>query len=482
MREAGIPLTSFKECDIRGEFRSEVNEGLAYKLGRAFGSIAKERKVVLGGDFRTSTPALTGPLKRGLAESGMVVYDLGQVSTPAYYFARRKLGIRPGIMVTASHSPESYNGFKPVLDELPITPEELEGLKEVILREEFRSEFGRIERVDIREAYIRFLVERFAGLGARIQKVVFDCGNGATGWVIEDVLRALEIEAVVLFAEPDGRFPNRSPDIAGPEDLIRLQEEVRRRGAPLGAGFDGDGDRVGFVDERGRRIPSDLLIAWLARDLLKRHPGESVVYDLKLSKVVPQTIEKNGGRAVVQKSGHTFIKRTMLETNALLGGEYTGHLFYRELEGGDDGLFSSLLVCSLVAEGGRPFSQCFRDLPRYVSTPDLRIPYSGEKERFIQETIERARADGAKLLLVDGVKAEYEKGWALMRASVTESAFTFRFEGETESDMLHVARRFLSGMGELEKKVWDRILHYASLTAEAEGEENILPEGATTDV
>jgi len=482
MQEAGIPLTGFKECDIRGEFRSEVNEALAYRLGRAFGSVAKERRMVLGGDFRTSTPALVGPLKRGLAESGMVVYDLGQVSTPAYYFARRKLGIRPGIMVTASHSPSAYNGFKPILGELPITPEELEELKEIALREDFRSDLGRIERVDIRSDYIQSLVERFAGLRGRAPKVVFDCGNGATGWVIRDVLDALEIDATVLFPEPDGRFPNRSPDIAGPEDLARLQDEVRRSGAALGAGFDGDGDRVGFVDEEGRRIPSDLLIAWLARELLKRFPGETVVYDLKLSRVVPETVERNGGKAIVQKSGHTFIKRTVLETNALLGGEYTGHLFYKELEGGDDGLFSSLLVCALLAERRTPFSECFKDLPRYYSTPDLRIPYAGEKEALIQEAIDRARTDGARLLLIDGVKAEYEEGWGLMRASVTEPALTFRFEGKTKLDMLHVARRFLSGMGELEEKVWNRILRYASLTAEEEGKENILPEGATTDV
>lgn len=481
MPKAGLPLTGFKECDLRGEFRSEVNEVLAYKLGRAFGSMAKERRMLLGGDFRASTPALTGPLKRGLAESGMVVYDLGQVSTPAFYFARRKLGIRPGIMITASHSPASYNGFKLVLDELPITPDELEALKQIALREEFRSEFGRIERVDIRPDYIRWLVERFARLEFRTVKVVFDCGNGATGWVIEDVLKSLAIDSVVLFPEPNGRFPNRSPDIAGPEDLVRLQEEVRRNRAALGAGFDGDGDRVGFVDEQGRRIPSDLLIAWLARELLKRFPGETVVYDLKLSRVVPEAVERNGGKAIVQKSGHTFIKRTMLETKALFGGEYTGHLFYRELEGGDDGLFSSLLVCSLLAEGGKPFSECLKDLPRYASTPDLRIAYVGEKEGLIQRTIERAKAQGARLVLIDGVKVEYEKGWALMRASVTEPALTFRFEGETESDMLNVARRFLSGMGELEEKVWNRIRYYESSTSKETRGENILPEGATTD-
>jgi phosphomannomutase/phosphoglucomutase len=261
-----------------------------------------------------------------------------------------------------------------------------------------------------------------------------------------------------LFEEPDGRFPNRSPDIAGPEDLAKLQEEVRKEGANLGAGFDGDGDRVGFVDERGQRVPSDLLIAWLSREILRKNLNEKVVYDLKLSKVVPETVKRFGGEAVVQKSGHTFIKRTMLETGAIIGGEYTGHLFYRELEGGDDGLFSALFVASLLVEKNAPFSRLISDLPGYYSTPDLRIKYAGEKEGLIQDALAHAKRQGARLVLVDGVKAEYEEGWALMRASVTEPAFTFRFEGNTKADMLKVAERFLAGIGSLGKEVWLKIL------------------------
>jgi len=458
MSREGIPLTGFKDCDIRGEFGTEVNNILAYRLGRAVGSRAEEREVIVGGDFRISTPELMKELIRGLTESGVIVHDLGQISTPCYYFARRKLSIKVGVMVTASHSPSVYNGFKPVLGDLPITPEELDELKQIAINGSFHSGQGRIEKTAIRGDYIRWLRDRFANLSGGAPRIIFDCGNGATGWVIHDVLRALDIEATVLFSEPDGKFPNRSPDIAGPEDLARLQQEVKERGADLGAGFDGDGDRVGFVDEQGHRVPSDLLIAWLARELLKQNPHENVVYDLKLSKVVPETVERMGGKAIVQKSGHTFIKRTMLETGAILGGEYTGHLFYRELEGGDDGLFSALLVCSLLTEQKKPFSQLLSDLPRYYSTSDLRIKYPGEKEKLIRSVMAQAKEQGAKLILIDGVKAEYAEGWALMRASVTEPAFTFRFEGNTRSDMLTVAERFLSGLGDLGRDVWNRVL------------------------
>ncbi len=462
MSPEGIPLTGFKDCDVRGEFGTEVNGTLAYRLGRALGSKSKEPRAVVAGDFRTSTPDLMGEIKRGLTESGVVVYDLGQVSTPCYYFARRKLGIETGVMVTASHSPSIYNGFKPALGELPITPEELDELKEIVVKGAFLSGQGRIEKIEIKPQYVQWLATRFSSLSGKAPRVIFDCGNGATGWVIRDVLRALGIEAELLFAEPDGRFPNRSPDIAGPEDLAKLQDEIIMRGADLGAGFDGDGDRVGFVDELGRRVPSDLLIAWLGREVLKETPEGKVVYDLKLSRVVPETIERCGGRAIVQKSGHTFIKRTMIESGAILGGEYTGHLFYKELGGGDDGLFSALLVSSFLAGRKKPFSQYFSDLPRYYSTPDLRIKFLGEKEELIGRARTLAKDQGASLVLVDGVKAEYDEGWALMRASVTEPAFTFRFEGNTKSDMLSVATRFLSGIGRLGDEVWKKILDHES--------------------
>jgi phosphomannomutase/phosphoglucomutase len=460
MSAKGIPLTGFKECDIRGEFGTEVTPELAYRLGRAIGSVTKKPEVIVGGDFRISTPTLMTEMKRGLVDSNAVVYDLGQVSTPYYYFARRRLGIKMGVMVTASHSPSVYNGFKPVLGDWPITPEELEELKQIVVRGAFLFGQGRIENVEIKTEYVKWLAARFAHLSGKAPRVIFDCGNGATGWVIHDVLKALDIKAEVLFSEPDGRFPNRSPDIAGPEDLARLQQEVKERGADLGAGFDGDGDRVGFVDESGRRVPSDLLIAWLSREVLKQNPQGKVVYDLKLSKVVPETVERSGGVAVVQKSGHTFIKRTMLESGAILGGEYTGHLFYKELEGGDDGLFSALFVCSLLADKKKPFSEWISDLPQYYSTPDLRIKYSGEKDELIRNALSHVRGQGARLVLIDGVKAEYAEGWALIRASVTESAFTFRFEGNTKTDMLSVAQRFLSGLGKLGDEVWDKILAY----------------------
>jgi len=461
MPQETLPLTGFKECDIRGEVGTDVTPALARRLGQALASLAKDRRVLVGGDFRTSTPQLMAELVRGAAESGAVVYDLGQLSTPAYYFARRRLGIPVAVMVTASHSPPAHNGFKPVLGSLPIAPEELDEIKRLVAGGDLGSGAGRIERLDIRADYAHWLAERFSAAAPALPKMVLDCGNGATGWALPEVLRLLQLDVEVLFAEPDGRFPNRSPDIAGPEDLALLQDEVRKRGAALGAGFDGDGDRVGFVDERGHRVSSDRLIAWLAHELLQRERGAAVIHDIKLSRAVPEAVEKAGGRPVVQKSGHTFIKTAMLQYDALFGGEYSGHLFYRELEGGDDGLFSALLVASLVGEARKPFSELLGTIPLYASTPDIRIRYTGDKAGLIRDAAAHARAQGARITLLDGVKAEYDDGWALVRSSVTEPALTLRFEGPTRADMLDVAKRFLDGLGDVGKRVWAKVQEHA---------------------
>lgn len=461
MQTAKLPLTGFKECDIRGESGSEITPELAYKVGRAIATYTRAQQAVVGGDFRLSTPELMEALTHGLTDSGVHVYALGQLSTPGYYFARRHLGVPVGVMITASHNPPEWNGFKPALGPTPITPEQLDQLKHLVVEETFVSGPGSVERVDIKSEYAGCLAKRFAGLTANMPKTVMDCGNGATGWVLPDVLNMLHGNAHVLFGEPDAHFPNRSSDISRPDDLAALQAEVVRQQAALGVGFDGDGDRVGLVDETGRRVPSDRLIAWLARELLRPAPNSAIIYDLKLSRLVPETVERNGGKAVAQKSGHTFIKAAMLEHDALFGGEYSGHLFYRELGGGDDGLYSALLICTLAAASGISISRALADLPTYFSTPDIRIKYPGEKEPLLRAAAAHAEAEGAKLVLIDGVKAEFPEGWALMRASVTEPAFTLRFEGNTQADMLAVARRFLDGVGEVGDAIWQEVARHS---------------------
>lgn len=456
MSAAALPLGGFKECDVRGSFGTDITPDVAYRLGRALATARGGGPVIIGGDFRTTTVLLMGELRRGLLDSGAHVLDLGQLSTPGYYFARAAFGVEAGVMVTASHSPVQWNGFKPILGAMPITPGELAGLRELAVNGSFAEGEGTLEVVDVKARYVNWLVERFGGLGARSGRLVFDCGSGASAWALGDVIRGLGLNAHSLFDTPDGSFPHRTPDISGPEDLAALQAAVVAERAAAGFGFDGDGDRVGLVDERGGRVYSDRLIAWLAAELVRRNGGGTVIYDLKLSKLVADEVERAGGLAVPQKSGHTFIKRTLLDRGAILAGEYSGHIFFGELGGVDDALFAALLMAELLAEDGRPVSEVFAALPAYASTPDIRVHVAGDKAALIERVAEAAAHEGAEVIRLDGVKAVYADGWALMRASVTESALTFRFEAPTAAQAEAVVARFLAALPELQHDVLTR--------------------------
>ncbi len=456
MSTAALPLTGFKECDVRGAFGSDITPQLAYRLGRAIATMLGGGPVVIGGDFRTTTVLLMGELRRGLLESGAHVLDLGQLSTPGYYYARSLLGVEAGVMVTASHSPVQWNGFKPILGAMPITPGELAELRDRAAAGPFAEREGTLEVVDIKAHYVDWLLQRFTGLGSRIGRLVFDCGSGASAWALGDVIRGLGLNAHSLYDAPDGSFPHRTPDIGGPEDLAALQAAVVEQRAVAGFGFDGDGDRVGLVDERGGRVNSDRLIAWLASELVRRSGGGAVIYDLKLSKLVADEVERAGGTAIPQKSGHTFIKRMLLDREAVLAGEYSGHIFFGELDGIDDALFAALLMATLLAEDGRSVSEIFGALPVYASTPDIRVHMAGNKAALIERAAQAAAQDGADCVRLDGVKAIYPDGWALMRASVTEPALTFRFEGPTPAQAEAVAARFLAALPELRTEVLTR--------------------------
>lgn len=460
MSTARVPVSGFRECDIRGTLDAEITGALAYKLGRALGTLSGDDPVVVGGDFRASTPALLADLMQGLVDSGNPVIALGQVTTPAYYFARRHLHITTGVMVTASHNPAHWNGFKIITGNHPITPQELDALKQMVLADDFTSGSGTVETVDIGPAYVAWLAQRFAALKGNAPRMVLDCGNGATGWIIEQVNAALDLNAHLMLTEPDGTFPHRSPDIAKPDDLALLAAEVLRQGAQIGAGFDGDGDRVGIVDHTGQRVPPDRLIAWLAGELVQQHGGGAVVCDLKLSKAVTETVIAHGGTPVQQKSGHTFIKGAMLENDAVFGGEYSGHLFFRELQGGDDALYAALLIMSMVQAAGRTLADLVATIPRYPSTPDIRIPYAGNRAALIAEAVTHARATSERTIELDGVKAYYPEGWALLRASVTEPAVTLRFEGDDVQHVRTVAEKFLGGLDPIREAVWREVLAY----------------------
>jgi phosphomannomutase/phosphoglucomutase len=437
-------MSVFKSCDIRGLYNDELTPAFAFDFGRAVGTALEGRRVVVGGDARPSTPRLKGALIEGLMTAGCYVYDLGLVPTSALYFAQDWLKVDGALMVTASHNPPGYNGFKLMLDEWPITEAALQALRDRMESRRFRQGQGYWNRADVVEAY-QTQIEQFFETG-RSLRVVVDAGNGCMSSIAPDVLERKGYTAIRRFCEIDGRFPNRDPNPAIPAHLTGLAEQVVADQADLGVAFDGDGDRVVFVDNEGRILPGDRSFVLFIRHRLPaaRTPGErTVVYDLKCSSVVAEEIKRWNGIPRMERSGHAFIKTTLMQEQANLAGEISGHYFFGELHR-DDALFATLLTLQILSQTDRPLSELMDTVPQYPITPDLRLPCESAERSEILAQVQAAFADH-EISTIDGVRITFDNGWALIRSSVTEPLITLRFEGHT-ADELHqiqaeVARR-----------------------------------------
>ncbi len=447
-------MSIYKACDIRGVYPDELDEALYADLGRAMGTVLREReanpRVVVGGDVRLSTPTLRAGLLDGLTATGCHVADLGIVPTPVVYFAARARHADGLAIVTASHNPPGHNGLKLCLGPLPVTPDEIARVAELARGGPFASGRGSVEAVAVEADYVGFLTASAQpGDGFR---VVLDCGNGSSSSLAPRVLRQLGYEVVELFCEPDGTFPNRSPNPALPENLGALRDAVRASGAGIGLALDGDGDRVAIADDAGRSLTGDQGIVLLAAHTVG--PGDKAVCDIKCSRAVLDAIEARGAAPLLERSGHAFIKTRMIREDARYGGELSGHFFYRELGGGDDGLYTVLRLAELAKGSARPVSAVVDAMPRYAITPDVRLPYDRPDgaERLDQLA---AGADG-DVTRLDGVRVAYADGWGLARVSVTEPLLTFRFEAYTGAARA-IAERFLAPAPDLRRQVLERL-------------------------
>ncbi len=474
-------MSIFKACDIRGEYGRELTEALAYRLGQAVGTRLAGQTVVVGGDVRLSTPALKEALIGGLLATGCSVLDLGVVPTPAHYFAKIRLGAAGSVMVTASHNPAPDNGFKIMLGDRPPSEEMLLAIEREMAAGMFAEGQGSLRHVDILPEYEDFLVQRFAPGGAT--RLVLDCGNGCFSTVAPRVLTRLGYRVDCLFCEPDGRFPNRPPNPALAVNIRALCQRVVETGADLGLAYDGDGDRVAFVDALGQPAESDRIAVLFVRSLLGRGSNQpsaisdqperthvsqptfgasnpmqhatrntdhasritpyslpiapyEVIYDIKSSSVLPEAVEAAGGRALMERSGHAFIKTTLLERQALFGAEISGHFFFREL-GGDDALFASCLLLQILQAEGKSLAALLAEVPRYPITPDIRLCCPREQAEAILEEMARA-FDDHPLSRLDGVRIDFGDGWALARISVTEPLLTLRFEAHTQARLKEI--------------------------------------------
>jgi phosphomannomutase/phosphoglucomutase len=437
--------TIFKAYDIRGIVGKTLDATVARQIGRAFGSAVRakgEKVAVIGRDGRLSGPELAAALASGLQAAGVDVIDLGVVATPMLYFGTQILDAPSGIMVTGSHNPPDYNGFKMVLAGEAIHGETITALYHAIERGEFATGEGSYRTHDIRAAYL----ERIIGdvKLARPMKIAVDCGNGVAGAVAGDLYRGMGCEVIELFCEVDGTFPNHHPDPAHPENLQDLIGCLKDTDAQIGLAFDGDGDRLGVVTKDGQIIYPDRQLMLFAQDVLTRHPGREILYDVKCTRHIGPWVSKHGGVPLMWKTGHSLVKAKMRETGAPLGGEMSGHVFFKDRwYGFDDGLYAGARMLELLSRVDDP-SAVLNGLPQSSSTPELHLQLAeGENVALIEKLQREARFPGAReVITIDGLRVEYEDGFGLARSSNTTPVVVMRFEGDSAESLRRIQEQF----------------------------------------
>lgn len=437
--------------DIRGRAPEEISEPLAEAVGRALGTRivrAGGTSAAVGRDVRHTSPGLCAAAARGLASTGLAVHDLGQVPTPVLYHALHRMSLGGGIMVTGSHNPKGDNGLKLCLGTASLYGEQITSLRTQIEAADFVSGDGAITPVDYLPRYLDELARLFTL--ARPPRVVIDTGNGVMGPVAVPALEALGCEVVALYAEPDGDFPNHVPDPEVPAYMEALGRAVVEHGAACGLGFDGDGDRLGVLDERGRKISADWLIGLFAQALLAEHPGGIVRFDVKCSDVLADQIAAAGGRPVMGETGHSLLKRDVEALDAILGGELSGHIvFGRGYLPIDDSLYCALAFLRLLDASGGPASALFAGVPRRVSTAEIKVPCPDADKLAVVAALVAHLEREHDVLAIDGARVRLgEDAWFLVRASHTTPNLTVRFEARTREALLAARDLLFAALGE----------------------------------
>jgi phosphomannomutase/phosphomannomutase/phosphoglucomutase len=442
----------FREYDIRGVYNQQFDADFAYLLGRGYAQYFKEKhgktgvRITIGHDARISCPEIKASLTRGLVESGIHVVHIGLVTSPISYFTTFEMpGVDGSIMITGSHNPPDYNGFKVSVGRQTIFGEAIQDVRRIIEKAAFHNGKGSESSHDIFPQYLERYKKEFGVITGNL-KVVLDCGNGAGGCIARRLFNTVGLNPTILFEEPDGRFPNHHPDPTVEKNLAALVAEVKKQGAAVGIGFDGDADRIGIVDHTGRMIYGDELMTLISRSVLKKNPGAKIIGDVKCSDRMYDDIKKHGGVPVMWKTGHSLIKEKIKVDRAPFGGEMSGHIFFADRNYGyDDAPYAALRVCEIMAQTGKTIPELLEGLPPAFNTPELRIDTTEEKKVLIVEKL-RAEFNGKSgadytINLLDGVRISFADGWALARASNTQPVLVLRFESNTQAGMDRIRGR-----------------------------------------
>jgi len=451
-----IPSAIFREYDIRGVAGRDLAGDTAVLIGKAFGSLVKSfipkaRQVSVGRDVRLSSDELAAGLIKGIVSSGIDVYDLGVCPTPVQYFSLYHLDLDGGIMITGSHNPPEYNGFKISIGKDTIYGGNIQRLEEIIKRQEWAiaAKDGEIKHCNIMDPYKEYMMKQFGYLNnARFRrvKVVIDAGNGTAGAVVPGILNGIGCDVVPLYCEPDGRFPNHHPDPTVVEYMQDLIAETKQSGADIGVGYDGDADRIGLVDSEGAAIWGDQIMIILSREMLKENPGARVIGDVKCSQTMFDEVKKHGGLPIMWKTGHSLIKQKMKEEGALIAGEFSGHIFIaHNYFGYDDALYTTFRIIEIMKKTGKGIKELLSDVARMSNTPEIRreCPEDRKKE-VVDNVVSRLLAYGKDgnapyriidVNTLDGIRVLFEKGWGLIRTSNTQPVIVMRAEAEDEEHL-----------------------------------------------
>jgi phosphomannomutase / phosphoglucomutase len=455
-----LPQHVFKEYDIRGRAGEELDENFAYLLGKAFAEMVRqtgEEKVVIGHDNRISSPALHDALIAGLTQASCRVIDIGQVTTPMFYYSLEYTNVPCGIIVTASHNPGDENGFKIAMNKTTIYGERIQELRQTmerILKSQGINRInswkeGYVEPLDIEPAYIQMLKNKIQ-LGTRKLKVVVDCGNGTPSTIAPKALETWGCDVIPLYCESDPTFPNHHPDPVVPENLKDLIEVVKREKADLGVAFDGDGDRLGVVDEEGNILWGDQLMILFWREILRLYPGAEAPVEVKCSQALVEEIERLGGKPFFHRTGHSHIKATLRKKPEIpFAGEMSAHLFFNdEFYGFDDALYAAGRLLRILSNDNRKLSQLFADVPRYFATPETRVPCPEEQKEEAIAKVKQRFASNYKVVDVDGARIQFKDGWGLVRPSNTQPILVLRAEATSPEALAEIKQQLADVLSE----------------------------------
>lgn len=435
----------FRTYDIRGIADIDLTNEVAEKLGRSYGTFLPDnaKLIGIGRDIRLSSERIKTSFVNGLLSTGVNVVDFGEIPTPILYFTVHKYGLNGGVEITGSHNPKEYNGLKMLVGRNTIYGKDIQQIRKIAEKSNFKKGQGNYEEKNSVNDYITDVLSRIS-LGKRKLKIIFDSGNGITGPVINKLYKNLPFEFEILFAEPDGLFPNHLADPTIPEYINDLIQRVKESKADLGIGFDGDGDRIGTIDEKGRIIWGDKLLAIFSTEVLKKHPGAKIICEVKCSNGLLEYIEENGGVPLMWKTGHSLIKAKMKEENAPLAGEMSGHMFFADnYYGFDDAIFASLRLVEILSNTNKPMSLLADKVPSYFVTPEIRIDCPDSEKFAVVDEVKEIFKKDYKILDVDGVRVTFPYGWGLLRASNTQPVLVLRFEANTEENLNRIKKCFL---------------------------------------